>query len=198
MKPIPDTFAELVRDGRHTVASLARHFGVKESTCNRWLTAAGLDRPRTKFVDLPGEEWRTIAGWEGSYEVSNMGRVRGLDRVSCGVRVKGRLIKPYADRQHEAAYRIVNLRGHGRSTNPLVHKLVLEAFVGPRPEGMEACHDNGIKHDNRATNLRWDTHRANMEDQFRHGTKNRRKPREIKWRPGSRGRRPKNWQAIST
>lgn len=50
-----------------------------------------------------------------------------------------------------------------------VHQLVLEAFVGPRPEGMEACHWNDVCTDNRLENLRWDTTSANRHDQVRNG-----------------------------
>lgn len=148
------------------------------------------------------EIWRPIRNWSGFYEVSNLGRVRSLDRIvpngrGGGKFVPGRIMKPYRDRP-KYSHMIIQLSRGGRSKTgaefPLVHKLVLEAFVGPRPPGMEACHNNGDGCDNRLSNLRWDTHRANMADQFEHGTKNRRKPREIKWRPGSRGRRPKNWQ----
>jgi len=45
---------------------------------------------------------------------------------------------------------------------PLVHRLVLEAFVGPAPEGMEANHINGQPFDNRLCNLEWITHKENM------------------------------------
>lgn len=51
-----------------------------------------------------------------------------------------------------------------------VHRLVLEAFVGPCPEGMQACHNNGNKLDNRPENLRWDTGSNNCQDRRRHGT----------------------------
>jgi hypothetical protein len=51
-----------------------------------------------------------------------------------------------------------------------VHRLVLEAFVGPSPEGMEACHNNGIRTDNRLENLRWDTRSNSHRDKIRHGT----------------------------
>jgi hypothetical protein len=53
-----------------------------------------------------------------------------------------------------------------------VHRLVLEAFVGPCPAGMEACHNNGVRTDNRLENLRWDTRSANCRDRIRHGTTN--------------------------
>lgn len=51
-----------------------------------------------------------------------------------------------------------------------VHRLVLEAFSGPCPDGMVARHLNGISADNRAENLAWGTHQANQDDRVRHGT----------------------------
>lgn len=59
----------------------------------------------------------------------------------------------------------MNLYGTSRR----VHLLVLEAFVGPCPPGLEGCHTNGDGLDNKLTNLRWDTHAANMQDRLRHG-----------------------------
>lgn len=52
-----------------------------------------------------------------------------------------------------------------------VHRLILETFVGPCPDGMECCHNNGVAADNRLENLRWDTRSNNAKDGFRHGTK---------------------------
>lgn len=63
-------------------------------------------------------------------------------------------------------YRVVKL---GNSNNgKRIHRLVLEAFVGPCPSGMEACHNNGDPADNRLENLRWDTKSANMFDRSNH------------------------------
>ena len=53
-----------------------------------------------------------------------------------------------------------------------VHKLVLLAFVGPCPKGMECCHYDGDVRNNRLNNIRWDTHLSNEEDKRRHGTGN--------------------------
>lgn len=61
----------------------------------------------------------------------------------------------------------------GREVRTEVHRIVLEAFVGRCPNGMEACHNNGIPTDNRLENLRWDTHSSNMQDTILHGTHNR-------------------------
>jgi hypothetical protein len=50
-----------------------------------------------------------------------------------------------------------------------VHQLVLEAFVGPRPAGMEGCHEDGNPGNNAKGNLRWGTHQSNQQDMVRHG-----------------------------
>ena len=50
-----------------------------------------------------------------------------------------------------------------------VHVLILEAFVGPRPEGHESCHNNGNTADCRVSNLRWDTYAGNLADKIKHG-----------------------------
>jgi len=51
----------------------------------------------------------------------------------------------------------------------LVHRLVLEAFKGPCPAGLECCHDNDIGNDNRVSNLRWGTRSSNRHDCVRNG-----------------------------
>ena len=51
-----------------------------------------------------------------------------------------------------------------------IHSAVLRAFVGPKPDGMGVCHANGIRHDNRLSNLRWDTQKNNIAEKVKHGT----------------------------
>jgi hypothetical protein len=58
----------------------------------------------------------------------------------------------------------------GKKTSHYVHRLVLQAFVGPNPEGTVCCHNDGDPSNNRLNNLRWDTYRANEQDKLRHGT----------------------------
>ena len=112
------------------------------------------------------EEWRPVVGYEGDYEVSSCGRVRSLDRLvqrpTSPFRARGRTLKPVLVR----GYPLVTLRGGRRH---LVHVLMLEAFVGPRPEGMYGCHWDDVKTNNVLSNLRWDTPAANSEDKRRHG-----------------------------
>lgn len=52
----------------------------------------------------------------------------------------------------------------------VVHRLVLHAFVGPRPDGLVAAHNDGDKENNHANNLRWCTQKENIEDKTKHGT----------------------------
>jgi hypothetical protein len=69
------------------------------------------------------------------------------------------------------SYFTVHIRNRGKKAgNVRVHRFVLEAFVGPRPPGMQGCHNNGNSLDNRLANLRWGTHADNVADRMRHGT----------------------------
>lgn len=113
--------------------------------------------------DIPGERWLPVPGMEGAYEVSDMGRVRSLDRlVVNGPRGATRPLRGRVLRIHLAkGYPSVSL---GASRKACVHTLVLLAFVGPRPDGMECCHWNGDPTDNRLQNLRWDTSSNNKKD----------------------------------
>lgn len=114
------------------------------------------------------EEWRAVPGYEGAYEVSNLGAVRSLDRVTDrGRRWKGRAMTPSPMRN---GYLIVTLWKDGKQKSPLVHRLVLAAFVGPAPDGCESLHANGARDDNRLANLSWGTHAQNQADQLAHGT----------------------------
>jgi hypothetical protein len=116
--------------------------------------------------------WRPVVGYEGLYEVSDLGRVRSVDRVVMrGGRVHQlRGIVLTIDQSRADGRRQVSLSREGRHTNALVAHLVLTAFVGARPAGLVACHNNGDEADDRAENLRWDTQRNNLLDRNTHGT----------------------------
>lgn len=112
------------------------------------------------------ERWRAIPGYEGSYEVSDLGRVRSLDRITRdGKRVRGCVLKPFT---MPSGHLRVGL-SHGPGQTKKVHRLVLEAFVGPCPPEMEALHRNGVPADCRLANLRWGTKSENARDQIAHG-----------------------------
>jgi hypothetical protein len=118
------------------------------------------------------EEWRSVPGYEGVYEVSNLGRVASCFRQTpCsrhGTRTYPRRVLKL--RPTSGGYVRAGLAYGGTTRTLLVHRLVAMAFLGPPPEGMEVCHNNGQRADNRATNLRWDTRVNNHADMAAHGT----------------------------
>lgn len=116
------------------------------------------------------EEWRAVPGYEGSYEVSDQGRVRSLDRVATnGSRRQGKVLKQIPG-GYKNWYRYVSLCRGSKAQVVQTHKLVLLAFVGPPQPEQEACHGLGGPADNRTVNLRWDTKKANSADQKASGT----------------------------
>ena len=113
-------------------------------------------------MDAP-EVWKPILGYEGAYEVSNLGRVRSLPG---GLR-QGKVLKPQPAGR---GYLSVTLSLQGIVTRFYVHHLVATTFLGPRPEGMDVCHGSPDFTDNRAENLRYDTRHGNMRDALSDGT----------------------------
>jgi len=116
---------------------------------------------------MSSEEWRPVVGYDGFYEVSSIGRVRSLDRaIHDGRRYKGRILRQGV---MASGHRKVQLCKEDHR-DCLVHRLVLEAFTGPCPEGKQCCHNDGDPSNNRAENLRWDTIASNAADRLKHGT----------------------------
>lgn len=101
--------------------------------------------------------WLPIRGYDG-YSVSDAGDVRSRSGV----------LKPNIARRYPRVRLYAGSRQSGRMF--YVHRLVLEAFVGPSPPGMEAGHMDGIRSNNALENLRWITSRENAQDRDRHGT----------------------------
>lgn len=108
--------------------------------------------------------WRSVRGFEGRYEVSDAGDVRTL--TTYRAYLTGRALKPYVQNK---GYLYVSFRRNGRRESFAVHRLVLEAFVGPCPARHQAAHANGDPSDNRVENLRWATSAENHADRRRHG-----------------------------
>lgn len=118
------------------------------------------------------EERRDIPGYEGCYQVSDLGGVRSLDRRVRTVSrhgtestrfAKGQPVRP---QKHSCGYAQMYLNGHTR----LVHQLVMLTFVGPCPEGMEVAHRDGNPANSALYNLRYDTPLGNANDRRLHGT----------------------------
>ena len=113
------------------------------------------------------DSWLPVVGYEGIYEVSARGHVRGVNRTDAsGHRRKGSFLRPSTS---DSGHLQVKLYRNGVASGYSVHRLVLEAFVGPCPEGMEACHWDDNPTNNQLENLRWDTHRENVKDRIRNG-----------------------------
>ena len=110
------------------------------------------------------ENWKPIKGYEGIYEVSDLGRVRSLDRqVDNGhgsTRIaKGRIMKPH---KHYNGYCSIGLSNDAIVTHVLIHRLVALAFVSGYHEGMEVNHIDENKQNNRADNLEWISRKENL------------------------------------
>lgn len=126
---------------------------------------------------MEDEIWKPIPGYDG-YEVSDLGRVRswryGGGR-GCYRRQVPLLMKPRSTWTNELS---ISLRKDGKDESCYVHRLVMLAFVGQRPAGMQICHWDGDPTNNRPDNLRYDTVKANAADTARHG---RRSIGEHRW-----------------
>lgn len=122
------------------------------------------------------ENWKPIPDWEGYYEVSDLGRVRSLPRtIICPNNqgqistrsIQGRILKP---KLTQFGYHTVALCRDAEMRHHFVHRLVCQAFIGPRPsEDHEVAHGDAIRTDNRLKNLRWATKQENGADKVRHG-----------------------------
>lgn len=73
-------------------------------------------------------------------------------------------------RRKPSGHLTIRVTVDGKKTAFYVHRLILEAFVGPCPPGLEACHNDGDPTNNRVSNLRWDTRESNIVDSINHGT----------------------------
>ena len=107
------------------------------------------------------EIWKDIKGYEGLYQVSNLGRVKSLERYdSYNRKVDEKILKT----KENLGYIYVNLHKNGIQKGYKVHRLVAEAFI-PNPDNKPCVdHINTIKDDNRVDNLRWVTYEENMNN----------------------------------
>jgi len=107
------------------------------------------------------ENWLNVVDFEGIYEVSNFGNIRSS---------KNKQLKKITIDSNGRPY--LGLWKNNKQKIVRPHKLVLEAFVGKAPQGMECCHNDGNQQNNRLENLRWDTPKNNHADKLKHGTSN--------------------------
>lgn len=117
------------------------------------------------------EIWKPIRGFDGMYDVSNYGRVRSNSRIvrhnlGGDKRLNERIVSKLITVN---GYCQVFLYKNGKRSVRLVHRLVLQAFVGECPVGMEVRHLNSVRTDNRLCNLAYGTHSDNVIDTIKLG-----------------------------
>lgn len=112
------------------------------------------------------EVWKPIVGYEGLYEISSLGKVRSTDREVRGKRYKSKNLRA----SFSGRYLKVDLYHEGKRETRTIHSLVVEAFVGIRPEGKLVRHLDGDITNNVISNLSYGTNSENMMDRIAHGT----------------------------
>jgi hypothetical protein len=118
---------------------------------------------RIYLEDEINEVWKIVVGFP-EYEVSNFGRIKRVSAAT-GTRI-GKFVNPWVTKNK---YLMVGLSQKSKVSYKLVHRLVAEAFVGG-VKGMDVCHNDGVRHNNKLSNLRVDTRKGNMSDVYKHDT----------------------------
>lgn len=112
-------------------------------------------------IDTDSEIWLPVVGYEGLYEISNLGRLMCLEKTvphsHSGTKTYPRKIKATVDNGH--GYKQTQLSNNGKHITVKIHRLVAEAFLGVND--LDVNHKNHIKDDNRAANLEYVTIRQN-------------------------------------
>lgn len=119
------------------------------------------------------EQWRDVPGYEGHYQVSDLGRVKSLARNNIRIDgsanpIKDRILRGTPDGWGYLTY---HLSRNNKPWNVGVHRLILLAFIGPPPEDRPyACHRDDDPKNNTLSNLRWASPSDNIRDSVRNGT----------------------------
>jgi hypothetical protein len=115
------------------------------------------------------EQWKPVNGYDGYYAVSNLGRVMRTGNITNNRTHVGKIL---CQVMANAGYLRAHLSKDKTKRIALVHGLVAEAFIGPRPPQHDINHINGVKHDNRASNLEYVTKSGNIQHAKRMGLLN--------------------------
>jgi hypothetical protein len=113
--------------------------------------ATSAEQERDEAYELAAGRWKPVGfGWGDIYEVSSLGHVRRIGSNALIGTVSGN------------GYVRVQLSRAGTTETFLIHKLVADAFIGPRPDGHHIDHINGVRDDNRFVNLRYCSPQQNI------------------------------------
>jgi hypothetical protein len=105
------------------------------------------------------EKWKDIEGYEGLYQISNLGRVKSFKKNN----------KSYIMKQSNGKYPSVSFYKNGKEKRFLVHRLVAKSFLTNTENKGTVNHINGIKTDNRVENLEWCTQKENIHHALKTG-----------------------------
>lgn len=126
-----------------------------------------------KFIE---EVWKPVKGYEGIYEVSNIGRVKSCERIvtrSNGRKINfpEKIMKPSINHK---GYEVIDLRKNGKRECGFVHRLVGKAFIENPNNKKQINHKNGVKRDNNVDNLEWVTNKENVIHAYKNNLNNNR------------------------
>lgn len=118
------------------------------------------------------EIWKDVVGFEGGYQVSNLGRIKTKERNVYHPTLGTVIVNEKIRKQTTAfnGYKKVNMSFDGKRKYMSVHRMVCEAFNGPQPSNNhQVAHNDGCKTNNNSLNLRWATAKENTKDRSKHG-----------------------------
>lgn len=119
------------------------------------------------------EIWKDIPDYKGCYQVSNLGRIKSLERL---IKYRDGRKRRYPsvvikDRDKDGFARVVTLKKNNKGKTFTVNCLVMLGFIGKPPKGYEICHNDGDYQNNKLDNLRYDIRSENRIDNYRYGRK---------------------------
>ena len=132
-----------------------------------------INNSELKNSNMNTEIFKDVIGFEGFYQISNLGNVRSIDRIvksrwGTDKPIRSQLLAQSLDTNKKPYYKVV-LSKNGNKTSFCIHRLVAEAFISNPENKKTVNHINGIKSDNSVSNLEWNTHSENVLHSYKNG-----------------------------